>query len=211
MKAQQYSIHSWLIAICSTTILLTCCSTFVSAKRLATTELTYQHISGNTYRFRCSYYMLCHGMNAPPTLSMNAHSTICGVDLSYTLPRLDESGTEVTKHCPFVTSHCEGGMAYGVKKWDYQLDINIPGQCPDWRFSISDCCRDAGISTIQGGAAMYAEARLNNSIHDNSSAQFTVDPVFFICLNQDFHFNNGAVDPDGDSLVISLASCPTGA
>src|SRR5881394_3172913 len=79
---------------------------YASAKRLAITELTYQHLSGNSYRFHCVYYMYCDGLVAPVSLTMNAASTSCGVNLTYALNMVDPSGTEITKHCDLVTSMC---------------------------------------------------------------------------------------------------------
>ena len=41
----------------------------------------------------------------------------------------------------------------------------------------------------------------------NSSPQFSNPPIPYICIGQPFTFNQGAFDPDGDSLVYSLGPC----
>ena len=86
--------------------------------------------------------------------------------------------------------------------------MTLSGQCADWLFTISDCCRNAAITTISGaaGTGLFLEARLNNLNSDNSSPQFTHDPILFTCIGQDIIFNNGLVDQDGDSLVYSLVA-----
>jgi len=52
---------------------------------------------------------------------------------------------------------------------------------------------------------MYIESFLNNTIVScNSSPTFTVPPVPYLCDGELFFYNNGAVDPDGDSLAFEL-------
>ncbi|WNJ16591.1 PKD domain-containing protein [Pontibacter sp. G13] len=41
----------------------------------------------------------------------------------------------------------------------------------------------------------------------NNSPYFTVDPVPYFCAGTNFTFNQGAVDPDGDSLSYELGPC----
>jgi hypothetical protein len=46
---------------------------------------------------------------------------------------------------------------------------------------------------------------LNNlSDPTNSSPSFTNPPLSFLCIGQSFHYNHGAYDADGDSIVYSL-------
>jgi len=48
---------------------------------------------------------------------------------------------------------------------------------------------------------MYIGDSLNNSGGlCNNSAQFTNDPILFVCIGQQYCYSPGAVDPDGDSL-----------
>ncbi|RMH00443.1 MAG: hypothetical protein D6706_03935, partial [Chloroflexi bacterium] len=75
--------------------------------------------------------------------------------------------------------------------------------------SYSLCCRNAAITNLQNpdSEEIYVEATLNNSAAPcNSSPSFTSLPVPYICVNQPFFYNHGAVDVDGDSLVYSLVN-----
>ncbi|HRH66907.1 MAG TPA: T9SS type A sorting domain-containing protein, partial [Bacteroidia bacterium] len=76
-------------------------------------------------------------------------------------------------------------------------------QCPDWVFSVSDCCRNAAITTISNasGDNLYIEAYLNNTIFDNNSPTFSNVPIAFECIGQNNFYNHGVIDADGDSLV----------
>lgn len=177
------------------------------ATHLGGAELTYTHLTGSQYKVQCAYYRDCFGIAVPPALTLRLSSASCAVDLNFTMPNI--SHTEITPLCPYDSSTCLGGNAAGIQKWIYEVDVNVPGQCPDWIFSVTDCCRNASITTLQSPAAfsLYVEARLNNVLYDNSSPQFTNDPFMLTCMNDDFFYNNGMFDPDGDSLVYSLV-CP---
>src|SRR5690606_23178129 len=52
---------------------------------------------------------------------------------------------------------------------------------------------------------LYIEATLNNLHgHPNNSPFFSVRPVPYVCVNAPYFLNNGAVDPDGDSLTFDF-------
>ena len=79
--------------------------------------------------------------------------------------------------------------------------------CTDWVFGYSLCCRNAAITTIKnpGTSTFYIYATLNNSASTcNSSPIFSNKPVPFLCIGQQYCFNHGAYDADGDSLGYSL-------
>ena len=53
---------------------------------------------------------------------------------------------------------------------------------------------------------MCVQAELNNVQFCNNSPDFTEYPTPYLCVNQQFCYNNGAIDVDGDSLVYSLVT-----
>jgi gliding motility-associated-like protein len=80
-------------------------------------------------------------------------------------------------------------------------------QCSDWVMSYQLCCRNAAITNIANPSnnTFYIYATLNNQNGlCNNSPTFSNKPVPFACLGQEFCFNHGATDVDGDSLVYSL-------
>ncbi|MEO8088656.1 MAG: T9SS type A sorting domain-containing protein, partial [Bacteroidota bacterium] len=142
---------------------------------------------------------------APAHLTMNILSISCGINQNYTLDQVPGSGYLASNNCSSVESTCEGGTSPGIEKWLYETTVTLQGLCPDWTFSVTDCCRNSAITTLLNTSSdMYTETRFNSPVGDNSSPRFLNDPVFFININQDFQFNNGAFDPDGDSLSYSL-------
>ena len=184
-----------------------------SASHAAGGNITYTHLQGNQYLVHFSYYRDCAGIDAPTSVQVFIESFACGIgQQSFNAPEIG-NGTEVTFPCATAQTTCNGGQAQGVERHDYEVQIALPGQCPDWRIWATDCCRNNVITTLANPANLgfYIEARLNNTISDNSSPQFNIDPILFVCTNASFSFNNGAVDAEGDSLVYSFIAPRTDA
>lgn len=184
-----------------------------SASHAAGGNLTYTHLTGNQYLVHFTYYRDCFGIPAPTSVIINVESFACGIAAqTFTAPEIG-AGIEITYPCSTSQTTCSNGTAPGIQRHDYEVTIAIPGQCPDWRIWTTDCCRNAAITTLNGAAGLgiYIEARLNNSNTDNSSPQFAIDPILFVCTGANFAFNNGAIDSEGDSLVYSFIAPRTDA
>lgn len=176
-------------------------------------DITYTCVGGNTYNVRLSFYRDCAGVAAPNTVTINIASASCNENFNITMNRIANTGNDVTPICPGITTNCNGGSYPGVQEWIYEGPVTLPAQCTDWVLSFTLCCRNNAISTINnpGGENIYVEAHLDNAQFPcNNSAQFSNKPVPFICVNQTYCFNHGAVDPDGDSLVYELVPPATG-
>jgi gliding motility-associated-like protein len=170
-------------------------------------DLTYTCLGGNTYRIRVSFYRDCIGIPAPTNVYINVRSVTCGQNLGVTGYPIPGTGQEVTPLCTTAVSSCNGGVFTGIQEWIYEGVITLPMQCTDWTFSYNLCCRNAAITNIATPASstFYIYATLNNTIAPcNNSPTFSNKPVPFACLGQQFCFNHGAYDADGDSLVYSL-------
>lgn len=117
------------------------------------------------------------------------------------------TGQEISPACPNNTTTCNGGTFTGIQEYIYRGIINLPGPCVDWQFSYNLCCRNNAITNIDlpGSTNIYIYANLNNVITPcNNSPTFSNKPVPFACRGQQFCYNHGAYDIDGDSLVYSL-------
>lgn len=178
----------------------------VMASHVQGGNLTYQCLSGNQYRLRLALYRDCAGIAAPTTVSVNYRSVSCNINLTVTLSRIAGTGQEVTPICPGQTTVCSGGTQPGVQEYIYEGLVTLP-PCADWVMSYQLCCRNTAINTINtpGSMNIYIQATLNNlAFPCNDSPTFTNRPVPFVCVGQPFCFNNGSVDPDGDSLSYTL-------
>ncbi|MEY4969283.1 MAG: hypothetical protein RLZZ261_1054 [Bacteroidota bacterium] len=84
--------------------------------------------------------------------------------------------------------------------------VILSQQCPDYKFSWTQCCRPPGITGITGsaGVGFYFEAELNNTLGYNSSPAFLSRPISYICIGGYINYLQNATEPNGDSLQYEL-------
>lgn len=181
------------------------------ATHAAGAELTYTHISGNDYRVTATFYRDCGGVAEPSSIIIKYRSASLGFSSTIVAIKDTSSGQEITVNCSSVTSTCNGGSSPGIRKFVYLATVSLPQNAADWIFSFYVCCRNCSITTIATPCAsnslIYVEATLNNlAVAENNSPVFSNLPVPFICIGQNFTYNNGVVDADGDSLAYELVT-----
>ncbi|MFK7971458.1 MAG: T9SS type A sorting domain-containing protein [Bacteroidia bacterium] len=174
-------------------------------------EITYDCVSGNTYEFTLRFYRDCEGITPLSSVPLTFNSASC--NQSFTRNAVKEPGypIEVSPLCPLQLPNSEcnsGGTLPGVQEYVYKVSVTLPAACRDWKIGFSEGYRNASITTIDkpGSTYLYVESTLNNvDAPCNSSPDFTNIPTPFICRNQPYQYNHGAIDPEGDSLAYSLA------
>ncbi|HZG01213.1 MAG TPA: SprB repeat-containing protein, partial [Chitinophagales bacterium] len=191
-----------------------------NATHAAGADISYKWISGNTYEITVAFYRFCSGVPAPTSVSVNVRSASLGVNFPKVLPKIPGTGVEITYPCG-GTTNCNGGSILGIQQYVYRSTVVLPNPAVDWTFSYQICCRNCEITTITHPTPcnttntepqLYVEAKLNSvEAPTNSSPSFSLFPVGFICADQPFTFNQGAIDIDGDSLAYSLITPKTSA
>jgi hypothetical protein len=134
------------------------------------------------------------------------------------------SGFDVIQLCAMSTTICTncgtrtaGSFTPGIEVYTFTGTINlssIPPTCCMIRIGYGICCRNNAITTLvnPGSLNFYSDAIINRCVTPcNSSPTFTNDPVAVTCAGQDFTYNLGAVDPDGDSLSYAFGQSLTAA
>jgi len=122
-----------------------------------------------------------------------------------------ESYMEVTPICPNTLTKCYSSTATlnGVSECSYYYDFDFcSATCNTITITWYSLARNYTITSGAANQGIYTgntTIDLNQSC--NSSPQFSTPPVPYICLNQTYTFNQGATDPDGDSLSYALISC----
>lgn len=177
-------------------------------------DITYTCIGTDTYQFTLNFYRDCAGVQWPGSATLNFNSVLC--NQSGNIPLTLVSGPiEVSPLCPtqIGNSSCNGGGLPGVQQIVYQGTVVFPAQCSDWEITWDHCCRNNQITNLVNPNAnsMLIAANLDNSNGlCNSSPTFSSLPVPYICAGQQFCYNHGAFDSDGDSLAYSLISALDG-
>ncbi|MBK9540723.1 MAG: gliding motility-associated C-terminal domain-containing protein [Bacteroidetes bacterium] len=201
-----------LISLASTAAIL---PQKASATHLVGSDISYACLGGNTYRVELTFYRDCKGSLPPNGVGIVFRSASCNQFFTDTLLQVAGTGGEITYPCPTVITSCEDPLSTipGIQQYRYSGIITLPMQCADWVISWSYCCRNCDITTLNlpspcvvgSNPGMYIETTLDNlNFTCNSSPQFSNVPVAFLCVGQNFTYNHGVTDPDGDSLVYSL-------
>jgi len=190
---------------------LTLFSNRAIASHAAGGELIYQWVSGSTYRFTFKFYRDCSGIGEPSNFQLcylnqctNQGGSITLSKMS-TLPGGGSNGPQVATGCANQKNKCDssGSNIPGYREWWYTADFTLPAACSSWKFSVSEAARNS--SNNIGMVNFYVETTLNSVLAPgNSSPVFSVKPVPYVCLNQAYSYNNGGVDPNGDSIVFEV-------
>lgn len=123
--------------------------------------------------------------------------------------------TEVTPVCPGTVTQCvdpQNSQVRGVQEYHRWSQWDICGTgCAAFTIEWWGQNRNGGITS---GAANQGLGSFLTTINTslgacNSSPQFNNPPVPYLCAGQPFTFNQGATDPDGDSLSYQLGLCYT--
>jgi gliding motility-associated-like protein len=197
-------------------------------------DLLYQHVSGNTYRIMVVLYGDCGSLdsNTFNTLKVSSpqiyiyNGATPAPSYSLDLP-IDTalSDIDVTPVCPEEANNtrCKSLTTTlpGIKKFVYYDTVTLSQPSANWRFVFTgrlyydpqttqtiSAGRSISITNIVFGGGlsqvMYLVATLNNLTGPNSSPVYTTVPTPFYCINIPQQYNQGASDPDADSLSFEL-------
>ncbi|MCB9045890.1 MAG: gliding motility-associated C-terminal domain-containing protein [Chitinophagales bacterium] len=209
-----------LVLLAAFLFLLLSCFT-ANATHIFGGELLYTHIVNNTYRVTLTLYGDCTGQSFPKLYNAQPSVYVYNSGILTDSLFLDEDTTqrkEVSPVCPGDEGKtaCKdiNGTLPGVTKFVFTTTASLPPSA-DWRLAFTgqmnngtQAGRSVSISNISVGAGsgqlMYLEAILNNRDGHNSSPRYTSIPTPFFCINKSQQYNQGAVDPDNDSLAFSL-------
>ena len=188
------------------------------ATHLAGSDISYTCLGGNKYRIDLTFYRDCRSPSLHPLgVGIEFRSASCNRYFTDTLLLVNGSGQEISYPCPGLTTACDDPSSAnpGIQEYKYSGVVSFPMQCSDWVISWMYCCRNCDITTMVvpqpcvpgSNPSMYISTSLDNLNYNcNSSPYFTNKPIVFVCIGQNFTYNHGAVDPDGDSLVYSLVN-----
>ena len=175
------------------------------ASHAAGAEITYEWISGSTYRINYRLYRDCAGIAEPNTVTVCYFPTCGGPTANLVLQKAPSpNGTVVGTGCPGYGSTCDTGSNPGYREWLYTNTVTLPSQCNYWKFFATISARN-GSDNLVGQGLLYVETTFDNlAAQGNSSPYFTVKPINYMCVNSPYSYNNGAIDPNGDSLSFEI-------
>lgn len=183
------------------------------ASHVAGGELVYEWVSDSTYRFIFKFYRDCSGIAEQATQDLCVFNPCTGNGFTVTmnkwpglLPGGAANGTKLAMGCSAYKTKCDSAASLynGFREWWYSANVVLPSRCSSWRFSVDISARNTSNNLPSGN--FYAQATLDNTGNrqGNSSPYFSIKPMAYACQNMPTTYNNGAIDPDGDSLVTEV-------
>jgi gliding motility-associated-like protein len=177
-------------------------------------DLSYRCTGAERYEVTLSVYTEC-GSTAllEQFYPIQYYATILGIlstnPLSFNVDKI--STTEVPLLCNSAITDCNGGSLRGVEVVVYrgEVDLSEFNTVEDWRFFWQKSARSEEISTLvlPTEEDFFIEAALNNlDAPCNSSVTFQNAALGTACINEQYVFNNAAIDSDGDRLEYSLVA-----
>lgn len=181
-------------------------------------EIMFQYINDSTYRFYYHFQRACSGIPEPEQVSLCYRNTCNLIWSTSVMTRADFSplntamGQEVVKSCPGIPTRCTSLSATTdmYRDWWYTSVVTLNQPCNKWIFSVNMDERDRDSLTNlvilpPFEHNLYTEVTLDNLNAPRQSSPFFSSPVpVFACANVPFRYNNGVMDPDGDSLVFKM-------
>lgn len=181
-----------------------CCFYQANATHYAGADLTYTY-SGtpNTYTVTLKLYRDC----CPFCSTFLTDYEVCyrsastGLQGSLIVSQIPNTGNLIPPSTCVNTPQC-------YEEYIFQGTVVLPQAAADWVLTYNGYARNDAITTIQnpGGQGLAVRAYLDNlNFPTNSSPEFLFIPVQLFCVGNQFYFDQGASDPDNDSLVFSFA------
>ncbi|MDO7848414.1 T9SS type A sorting domain-containing protein [Hymenobacter sp. M29] len=181
------------------------------ASHLLGGDMTYVSLGNNQYRVKFRLYRDCSGI-APTTFDLNCKNNGCSSTATVQATFVQTGSVQAgNPFCAAVSAGpCQGpaGLpSYDV--YEYLASVTLPpGQ---WILSTSQSARPALANIVAGD--LYVEATLDNRNQGttavaNNSPQFDPQdiPIQYVCWKQRTTITYSSTEPDGDSLVYSLAA-----
>ncbi len=204
------------------------------ATHVVGSDISYECVEGappGTFRIRLVLYRDCIGIPMCPgncgapcsrTVQIQGADPSCNGQTfgNVTVNLVNVRDVNPNPDCPTSKSTCTnmgcvtpGPFTPAVERYEFTGIVNlnqigIPASCCNVRIVWQECCRNGAISTGASNQNFYMEAIVNRCLSSNpcnGSPQLSNDPYAFACGGQPFTFNNGAIDPDLDSLTYSFA------
>lgn len=188
------------------------------ATHLMGVDINYECTSNCTIRVHLRAYRDCGGASGISLQNFSWGANGGCIPPQQVSPWVPGSGanqwfiTEVTPVCPGTITECvnPNSPVRGVEEYYRYADFNICNtNCNNYVLEWWGQNRNNGITSGAASQGLGSfSTTLNPTIQPcNSSPAFNNVPTPFLCQGQPFTFNQGATDPDGDSLSYSLGPC----
>lgn len=196
-------------------ILLIISPVATKANHAAGGEIIYEHMQDSTYRILFKFYRDCSGPAAPANLNLCMTESCFSTTSTIQLDIWPGTGSPISAGCSQYPTRCQSATSTlpGYEEHWYYKVVELPYQCNSWKFFTYIGNRNTSFNIAgSSGLFFYIETTFNNSngFQGNSSPYFSIKPIPYVCINQPYSYNNGAIDINRDSLVTEIIQPLTG-
>lgn len=184
-------------------------------------DMNYVNVGPNLYLVTYRFYRDCSGITGDASVTLNAAGLSCATpngtsagNPTQLFKRNIEDGNPYCGRVLSTQQPCDttGSVSTpfpNYQVWSYSGIVSLPVQCSEWKLSVAISARPS-IGNLDTEGNLFSLVRLNNrDVQDDSSPAFSIAPGFkpliFVCDSSTNTVGNAVNDPDGDSLVYSLA------
>ncbi|MFM7765097.1 MAG: hypothetical protein ACKO6I_05495, partial [Sphingomonadales bacterium] len=207
----------------------------LSATHMMGADMTYRCLGNGKYKIIAKIYRDCRGISFSGP-SFQAYGGLSGGNAcgTYNLSITRTGIRDVTPRCSSASKPCNpqntGFTGEGIEEHTFETTVDFnasplnnfknKSNCCEVTFAIGQCCRNGAITTGPANNDFWSTCMINicnipkTRNKCNSSPSLSNEPIGFLCCNQAYYFNNGAMDTtDFDSfgykLVAGINSLPT--
>ncbi|MFN5890820.1 MAG: hypothetical protein ACK448_10520, partial [Bacteroidota bacterium] len=197
-----------------------------NASHMMGADMAYQCLGNGKYKIIAKIYRDCRGISFNnPTFGVFGGTNGgngCG---NYSMSISRTGIRDVTPRCSTASKPCNptntGSTGEGIEEHTYEVTVDFTktplsnfvnkSSCCEVTFYIGQCCRNGAITTGPANDDFYSTCMINicniakSTKKCNSSPSLSNEPIGFLCCNQAYYFNNGAIDTvDYDSFSYAL-------
>ena len=183
-------------------------SLFLSSKVYAShglgADFNYEQIGQDSFRITLNLFRDCSGVSVDLNDQVYTFLSNC---YSFKDTLTYDTSFEISQVCPSALANttCSNGYLPGVEQYVFSSIIHLPscsnGYLAYWNLSDRNSTVNISSSYIQ----MCMDAEIHNELFShNNSPKFTNNEIPYICVNQPYTYPLDVIDPDGDSLVLSI-------
>lgn len=221
--------HFWLLLI---GLVSTLAAHRAEASHAIGSDMNYINVGPGIYFVNYRFYRDCSGITVPQSFQLTYSGIGCGAagtgsNAGGTQTLTRRSYEDGNPYCASQNSQSPCDTASSISSLFPNYQVYTYGgivtlgtapnqQCSEWTLLVSESARpDLANIDLANASNLVSFIRLNNrDTQTDSSPAFSIaagfKPLIFACAHSHLDVPNAVVDPDGDSLVYSLAPAYTG-
>ncbi len=181
----------------------------MNAQWISGGTIGFEHVFGNSYKIIYKEHNDCSSINSGPSRTLIAHCVSnSSYDFTFSIPRKNSNLILISPRCINSTQYC---TTPEIKDFVYEANVNLP-PVGEWEIYTNTSWNRINTTTdsmtgINSPVITFLARKYQQGTNTNlNSPVFKSSPFVILNTNQEFNYNIGAVDKDGDSLVYFLVA-----